>query len=136
MTRKVSGSAPVEHCPLIRPASLAGSKYPAMVTKITNPYLNFVDPPIDDMVLLEGTLDDVVIGEHVPNEATFTELTDTSLASPLIGATTGLLSEVFLGTGLAMAGNVLYVVFSPSSSPSSASRISGQAISALGRLGS
>lgn len=84
-----------------------------MVTKITNSVLNLVDPPLDNLVLLEGTFDDVVIGSHVPNEAFFTELTDTSIAAPLVGAPTGLLAGVYLGNGLAMAGNVLYVVFPP-----------------------
>src|SRR5579862_9465014 len=88
-----------------------------MVTKVSNSVLNLVSPPIDNLVLLEGTFDDVVIGEHVPNEALFTELTDTSLASPLVGAPTGLLSEVFLGTGLAMSGNVLYCTIGPTVSP-------------------
>jgi hypothetical protein len=50
-----------------------------MVTKASNSVLNLVNPPIDDMVLLSGTLDDVVIGSHVPNEAFFTDLTDTWL---------------------------------------------------------
>ena len=88
-----------------------------MTTKVTNSVLNFVDPPISDLVLLEGTFNNVVIGSHVPNEAFFTELTDTSLASPLIGASAGLLTEVFLGTGLAMSGNVLYCTIGPAPAP-------------------
>lgn len=88
-----------------------------MVTKASNSVLNLVSPPIDNLVLREGTFDDVVIGQHVPTEATFTELTDTALASPLVGAPNGLLSEVFLGTGLAMSGNVLYCTISPSPAP-------------------
>jgi hypothetical protein len=88
-----------------------------MVTKASNSVLNLVNPPIDDMVLLSGTLDDVVIGSHVPQEAFFTELTDTSLAAPLIGAQHGLLTDVFLGAGLAMAGNILYCTVNPPVSP-------------------
>jgi len=42
-----------------------------MVTKATNPFLNLVNPPISNMVLQEGTLDNVVIGSHVPNVGTF-----------------------------------------------------------------
>jgi hypothetical protein len=84
-----------------------------MVLKASNSVLNLVSPPISNMVLREGTLDNVIIGSHVPNEAFFTDLTDTSLAAPLVGATTGLLSGVYLGAGLAMAGNVLYCTVSP-----------------------
>jgi hypothetical protein len=65
-----------------------------MVRKASNSVLNLVSPPIDDLVLLEGTFDNVVISSHVPNEAFFTELTDTSLAAPLVGAHTGLLTNV------------------------------------------
>jgi hypothetical protein len=74
-----------------------------MVTKASNSVLNLVDLPIENLVLREGIFDNIVIGEHVPNEAFFTELTDTSLASPLIGTPGGLLREVFLGVGLVMA---------------------------------
>lgn len=110
-----------------------------MVTKVTARVVNFVDPPISDLVLESGTFDDVVIGSHVPNEAFFTELTDTSIAAPLIGAQTGLLTGVVLGTGLAMVGNILYCTVSPSVSPApppptSATLISGQAISAIGEI--
>jgi hypothetical protein len=79
-----------------------------MVVKASNAVLNLVDPPISDMVLLQGTLDDVVIGSHVPNAGYFTAITDTALAAPLVGAQHGLLTDVVLGAGLAMSGNVLY----------------------------
>jgi hypothetical protein len=52
-----------------------------MVTKASNSVLNLVDPPIENLGLREGIFDNVVIGEHVPNEAFFTELIDTSLTS-------------------------------------------------------
>lgn len=71
-----------------------------MTSKANNSVLNLVHPPIDNMVLREGAFDDVVIGSHVRNVGFFTNITDTSLASPLIGASTGRLSQVFLGTGL------------------------------------
>lgn len=73
-----------------------------MRSKASNSVLNLVHPPIDNMVLLQGVFDDVVIGSHVPNVGFFTDVTVTSLASaPLVGATdTGLLSKVLLGTGL------------------------------------
>ena len=77
--------------------------------KASNAVLNLVNPPIDEMVLLSGSFDDVVIGSHVPSSAVFTSVTDTSLASPLVGAPNGALTQVFLGTGLAMSGNVLYL---------------------------
>ena len=69
------------------------------------------------MVLLEGALDDVVIGSHVPNVGFFTEITDVGVASPssvnaqLGGADhTGLLVPITLGVGLIMTGNVLSLV--------------------------
>lgn len=76
-----------------------------MSTKATNSTLNLVNPPIENMVLLQGAFDDVVIGSHVPNVGFFTNITDTALAgAPLVGAaSTGLLSQVFLGTGLEIA---------------------------------
>ena len=107
-----------------------------MVTKASNSVLNLVDPPIDEMVLLSGTIDDVTIGAHVPAPISCTEITVTDLASPLIGAANGQLTQIFLGTGLTMSGNVLSVVFppvspSPTPSPSPVNLISGQAISAI-----
>jgi hypothetical protein len=72
---------------------------------------NLVNPPISDMVLLNGTLDDVTIGSHVPASIFATQITDTELASPLVGAAAGRLTEVTLGAGLALSGNVLHVVF-------------------------
>jgi len=81
-----------------------------MVTKATNYTLDLVSPPIDNMVLLRGTLDDVVIGAHVPRVGVFTDITVTSLASPLMGAPTGLLTPVYVGAGLILTGNILSVV--------------------------
>lgn len=129
-----------------------------MRSKAGNSVLNLVNPPIDNMVLLRGVFDDVVIGSHVPNVGFFTNITVTSLASPLIGAPGGRLSPVFLGTGLEIVvvnnQNFLTLTLSPRAtltgvqatstvgsfsihaSSNSASPISGQAISALGTLGS
>jgi hypothetical protein len=84
-----------------------------MVTKANNCVLNLVDPPIDNMVLLEGTLDNVTIGSTIPAAGQFTQITDTELASPLVGAPAGLLSQVFLGAGLTMLGNVISVEETP-----------------------
>jgi hypothetical protein len=67
-----------------------------MITKATNSVLNLVNPPIDHMVLLQGTFDDVTIGAHVPNIARFTQITDAELTSPLVGAPAGRLTEVFV----------------------------------------
>jgi hypothetical protein len=80
-----------------------------MATKASNTVLNLVSPPIDDMVLKHGILNDVVIGNDIPNIAYFTDCHVTSLNSPLVGAPSGLLSEVFLGDGLIMDGNTLSV---------------------------
>jgi hypothetical protein len=63
------------------------------------------------MVLLQGTFDDVVIGEHVPGPAYFTNITVDTISAPLVGAANGLLQGIVLGPGLAMSGNVLHVVF-------------------------
>ena len=84
---------------------------PGSPTRVTNSVLNLVSPPISDMVLLHGTLDDVVIGAHVPAPLYATQIVDTELASPLVGAPGGRLSEVRLGAGLALSGQVLHVVF-------------------------
>jgi hypothetical protein len=89
-----------------------------MPTKANNNVLNLVSPPIDDMVLLQGTLDDVVIGSHVPKIGVFTNITNTSLASPLMGAPAGLLTPVYIGAGLVLTGNVLSVVTPPPPPPS------------------
>jgi hypothetical protein len=116
-----------------------------MTTKATNSVLDLVDPPIDEMVLLSGTIDDTVIGANVPRSIACTQITVTDLASPLVAAIDGQLTEIFLGTGLVMVGNVLLVVFTPTPPvsppvspapppPSSLDLISGQAISAIGRL--
>lgn len=79
--------------------------------RATNSVLNLVSPPIDDMVLLHGTADDVTIGAHVPAPIFASQIVDTELASPLVGAQFGRLTEVVLGTGLALSGNILHVVF-------------------------
>jgi hypothetical protein len=84
-----------------------------MTTKATNSVLNLVNPPISEMVLLSGTLDDVVIGANVPRSISCTQITVTDLASPLVAAIDGQLTEIFLGTGLVMVGNVLSVMFTP-----------------------
>jgi hypothetical protein len=116
-----------------------------MVTKATNSVLNLVDPPISEMVLLSGSIDDVVIGANVPRSIACTQITVSELASPLVAAAEGQLTEIFLGTGLVMMGNVLSVVFPPTPPvsppvspapppPSSFDLISGQAISGLGTL--
>jgi len=70
------------------------------------------------MVLLQGSLDDCTIGEHVPAAIFATQIADTALASPLVGALDGTLTEVLLGRGLAIAGNILYVDFSAGPTPS------------------
>lgn len=67
-----------------------------MTTKATNSVLNLVSPPIDDMVLLHGTLDNVVIGSHVPNTAVFTNLTVASLFT-ITNSTVG---AVLVGNGI------------------------------------
>lgn len=80
-----------------------------MVTKATNSVLNLVSPPIDNMVLSEGTLNDSTIGLTVPAAGKFTSITDTGINSPLVGAPSGLLTGVELGTTLVLNGNVLDV---------------------------
>lgn len=82
-----------------------------MTTKANNSVLDLVTPPIHNMVLLQGVMDSVVIGSTVPAPAHFTQMYDTELASPLIGAPSHRLAQVFLGNGLILTGNVLSVVF-------------------------
>jgi hypothetical protein len=84
-----------------------------MVTKATNSVLNLVNPPIDNMVLLEGTLDNVAIGTTVPAEAHVTSLEVTDLDSVLVGVPNGVLTEVGIGPGLSLIANVLDVVSQP-----------------------
>jgi hypothetical protein len=84
-----------------------------MVTKASNSVLDLVNPPIDEMVLHSGTFDNVVIGSNVPGPITCTQIAVTDIASPLVGAINGELTQIFLGAGLTMTGNVLSVVFSP-----------------------
>src|SRR6185437_4496459 len=69
-------------------------------TRVTNSVLNLVSPPISDMALLHGILDGVTIGENVPSSLYATQIVDIELASPLVGAPNGRLSEVRLGAGL------------------------------------
>jgi hypothetical protein len=94
---------PINHCP--------GNPAPVntiMPGKAGNSVLNLVQPPIDNLVLLEGVFDDVVIGSHVPNVGFFTNITVTSLAgAPLVGASAGLLVPVFVGSGLQLTGGAL-----------------------------
>jgi hypothetical protein len=60
---------------------------------------------------------------------------DTSLTSPLIGAPAGLLPEVFLGVGLALAGNVLYCTAGPPVTPPVSPPVSPSAAARLLRAG-
>jgi len=88
-----------------------------MTTKATNSVLDLVNPPIDEMVLLSGTIDNVTIGANVPRSISCTQITVTDLASPLVAAINGQLTEIFLGTGLVMSGGVLSVNFPPGPPP-------------------
>ena len=82
-----------------------------MTTKATTSVLDLVNPAIDEMVLLSGTIDNTTIGANVPRSIACTQIRVTGLASPLVSAIDGQLTEIFLGTGLVMTGNVLSVVF-------------------------
>lgn len=92
-----------------------------MVTKADNTVLDLVNPPISNMVLLHGTLDNVRIGQSVPAPAYFSAITDVAIESPLVGAPANLLNQVFLGFGLAMevinGQNYLYVTLQPAPPP-------------------